>query len=110
MQDAISWHFMSPDPAPPEVTEHYESVRITSEVGDLTAQSQSTRTLVLHSTARATLLAGADLCNKARLLSLTGPQTRSWLLAVPCKLTLQLARDEFRRGARYRRGVIDHNH
>jgi hypothetical protein len=83
---------------------------MTSEVGDLTTQTQSTLTLALHSRARATLLAEADLRNNARLLSLTLPQAHSWLLAVPYEPTLQLSPNEFRQAARYRLGVSDHNH
>jgi hypothetical protein len=83
---------------------------MTSEVGDSTTQTQSTLTLALHSRARATLLADADLRNNARLLSLTLPQAHSWLLAVPYKPTLELSPNEFRQAARYRLGVSDHNH
>jgi hypothetical protein len=45
-------HTITPDPAFPLVIEHYESMR-TSEVGDLTTQSQSILTLALISRARA---------------------------------------------------------
>jgi hypothetical protein len=76
--------FPDTDPALPQAIEHYESL-MTSEVGDSTTQTQSTLTLALHSRARATLLASADLRNNARLLSLTLPQAHSWLLAVPYK-------------------------
>jgi hypothetical protein len=65
-----------------------------SEVGDSTTQTQSTLTLVLHSSARATLLAGTDLRNNPRLLSLTLSQAHSWLPAVPYKPTLQLSPNE----------------
>jgi hypothetical protein len=102
-------HTITPDPALPQAIEHYESL-MTSEVGDSTTQTQSTLTLALHSRARATLLAGADLRINARLLSLTRPQAHSWLLAVPYKPTLQLSPNEFRQAARYRLGVSDHNH
>jgi hypothetical protein len=100
---------ITPDPALPQAVEHYESL-MKSEVGDLTTQNQSNLILVLHSRARATLLAGADLLNSARLLSLTLPQAHSWLLAVPYKPTLQLYPNEFRQSARYRLGESDHNH
>jgi hypothetical protein len=106
IQDA---HTIIPDPALPQAIEHYESL-MTSDVGDSTTQTQSTLTLALHSRARATLLAGADLRNNAPLLSLTLPQAHSWLLAVPYKPTLQLSPNEFRQAARYRLGVSDHNH
>jgi hypothetical protein len=62
IQDA---HTISKDPALPQAIEHYESL-MTSEVGDSTTQTQSTLTLALHSRARATLFAGADLRNNAR--------------------------------------------
>jgi hypothetical protein len=97
------------EPALHQAIEHYES-QMTSEVGDSTTQTQSTLTLALHSRARAALFAGADLRNKARLLSLSLPQAHSWLLAVPYKPTLQLSPNEFRQAARYRLGVSDHNH
>jgi hypothetical protein len=77
-------HTISPVPALPQGIKRYESLVMTSEVGDSTTQTQSILTLALHSRARATLLAGADLRNNARLLSLTLPQAHSWLLlAVP---------------------------
>jgi hypothetical protein len=53
---------------------------MTSEVGDSTTQTQPILALALHSRARATLLAGGDLRNNARLLSLTLPEAHSWLL------------------------------
>jgi hypothetical protein len=72
---------------------------MTSDVGDFTTQTQSTLTLALHSRARATLLAGADLRNNARLLSLALPQAHSWFLAARYKPTLHLSPDEFRQAA-----------
>jgi hypothetical protein len=98
IQDA---HTITPDPALPQAIEHYESL-MTSEVRDSTTQTQSTLTSALHSRARATLLAGADLRNNARLLSLTLSQAYLWLLAVPYKPTLHLTPNEFRQAARYR--------
>jgi hypothetical protein len=102
-------HIITPDPAPPQAIEHYESL-MTSEVGDLTTQNQSILSLARHLRARATLLAGAGLRNKARTLSLTLPQAHSWLLAVHYKPILQLSSNEFHQAARYRLGVSDHNH
>jgi hypothetical protein len=102
-------HTTSSDPALPQAIEHYDTL-MTSEIRDLTTQTQSTLTLALHSRARATLLTGSELRNKARLLSLTLPQAHSWLLAVPLKSTLQLSPKEFCQAARYRLGVSDHNH
>jgi hypothetical protein len=85
IQDA---HTTTSDPALPKAIEHYDTL-MASEVGDLTMQTQSTLTLALHSRARVTLLPGAELRNKAPLLSLTLPQAHSWLLlSVPYKSTL----------------------
>jgi hypothetical protein len=70
IQDA---HTTTSDRGLPQAIEHYDTL-MASEVGDLTMQTQSTLTLALHSRARVTLLAGAELRNKARLLSLTLPQ------------------------------------
>jgi hypothetical protein len=51
-------HTTTWDPTLPQAIEHYDTL-MTSEVGDLTMQTQSTLTLALHSRARGTLLAGA---------------------------------------------------
>jgi hypothetical protein len=105
IQDA---HTIIPDPALSQAIEHYESL-ITSEVGDSTTQNRSTLTLALHSRARAMLLAGADLRNNARLLSLTLPQAHSWLLISTLRTYLAAVPNEFRQAARYRLGVSEHN-
>jgi hypothetical protein len=73
------------------------------------APSQASFTLLLHQGARVSLLSASDLRNKARLQSLTLSQAHAWLLAVPCKPSLQLKPVEFRQDTRYCLGIADHN-